>query len=169
MTEWALLAPGPSATAAAAECARDRGLKIGAVSNAYQLAPWADFIAATDSAWWRTNPEAKACPGRKFSMHTVAGVERMDVPALRAVCNSGVLALEVARMLGATRIELHGFDMHGSHFFGEYTNGLRNTTAAQRDRHLEQYRQWAKANPGIVVINCTAGSALDCFPMADVA
>lgn len=167
--DWALLAPGPSATAAQAERARDAGLKVGVVSSAYTLAPWADFIAATDAAWWRANPEAKACPGRKFAMHRVDGIERLDVPALHTVCNSGVLALEVAVLLGATRIHLYGFDMHGSHFFGEYTNGLRNTTEGQRVMHLKQYRQWAAAHPDIEVINCTVGSAIDCFPMAPAA
>lgn len=165
MAAWALIAPGPSATAAAAERAREMGLNVGVVSSAFLLAPWADFIAATDSAWWRANPDAKVCPGRKFAMHRVDGVERLDIPALRTVCNSGVLALEAAKLLGATRIELHGFDMHGTHFFGEYTNGLRNTTAEQRVRHLAQYRRWADAHPEIEVINCTPGSAIDCFPM----
>lgn len=75
MTAWALLAPGPSATAGAAEHARDAGLKVGAVGNAYELAPWAEFIAATDSAWWRENPNARLCAGRKFAMHASAGVE----------------------------------------------------------------------------------------------
>lgn len=111
-------------------------MSVGVVNNAYQLAPWADFIAATDSAWWRANPEALALPGRKFTMHEVAGVERMKIDSLHAVCNSGVLALEVAKTFGATRIELYGFDMHGTHFFGPYVNGLSNTTPAQRERHM---------------------------------
>lgn len=144
--------------------ARDASLSVGVVNNAYQLAPWADFIAATDSAWWRENPAALALPCRKFTMHEVAGVERMKIAALHKVCNSGVLALEVARALGATRIELYGFDMHGTHFFGGYNNGLNNTTVAQREQHFEQYRAWAKANRDIDVVNCTPGSALDCFP-----
>lgn len=169
MTDWALLAPGPSAAAVDIERARDAGQRVGVVNNAYELAPWADFIAATDSAWWRANPDAKALAGRKFSMHRVDGVEQIKVPALQTVCNSGVLALEVARLLGATRIELWGFDMHGTHFFGEYINGLRNTNAAQRARHLEQYRTWAAANRDIAVINHTIGSAIDCFPLADAA
>jgi hypothetical protein len=69
-------------------------------------------------------------------------------------------------MLGATEILLLGFDMKGSHFFGKYTNGLRNTTPLQRANHIKQYEQWARANKGIRVTNCTKGSALTCFPMA---
>src|SRR5690606_24203618 len=157
MSTWALLAPGPSASADQAE--RVRGLRLGVVGCAYQLAPWADFIASTDAAWWRKYPEAKKLPGLKFSMHHVAGVTKVAIPGL-GVCNSGVLALECAKRQGASRILLLGFDMHGTHFFGPYTNGLSNTSEAKRRMHLAQYARWAKRNQDIQVINCTEGSAL---------
>lgn len=48
MTTWALLAPGPSATAEQAQAARAAGMEIGVVSTAYKLYPGADFICATD-------------------------------------------------------------------------------------------------------------------------
>src|SRR5690554_1164570 len=165
MTTWALLAPGPSATAEDAERVRSAGLPLGAVTSAFELAPWADFIAATDGAWWRRYPDAKQLPGAKYTMHQVKGVERVKVPGYVAV-NSGVLGLECAKRLGATRILLLGFDMRGSHFFGEYRNGLSNTSEARRRMHLSQYAKWAKANRGIEILNCTEGSALKCFPMA---
>src|SRR5690606_14700166 len=88
----------------------------------------------------------------------------VKVPGYVSV-NSGVLGLEVAKSKGASRILLLGFDMHGTHFFGPYRNGLSNTTEAKRRMHLAQYARWAKWNQGIQVINCTAGSALRCFPM----
>ena len=165
MTTWALLAPGPSATAEDAERVRSAGLPLGAVTSAFELSPWADFIAATDGGWWRKYPEALKLPGAKYTMHQVKGVERVKVPGYVAV-NSGVLALECAKRAGATRILLVGFDMHGSHFFGEYRNGLSNTSEAKRRMHLSQYAKWAKANRGIEILNCTEGSALKCFPMA---
>lgn len=52
MSAWALLAPGPSASAEPIERARDSGMRVGVVCNAYELAPWAEFIAATDLDWW---------------------------------------------------------------------------------------------------------------------
>lgn len=165
MTAWVLLAPGPSASAGLAE--RLRGFRLGVVGCAYQLAPRADFIAATDSAWWRNYPDAMALPGQKYTMHTVAGAEHVRMRGY-GIVNSGVLALEVAKRLGTTRILLCGFDMHGSHFFGQYTNGLTNTTEQRRRLHLKQYAKWAKANPQIEVLNCTPGSALRCFPMASI-
>lgn len=163
MTTWALLAPGPSASAELAE--RLRPFPLGAIGCAYQIAPWARFVAATDAKWWRTYPEAKAVPG--YSMHAVAGVQHARMPSM-GIVNSGVLGLEVAKRLGATTILLCGFDMHGTHFFGPYRNGLNNTTEARRRTHLQQYAKWAKANPTIGVYNLTSGSSLKCFPTASL-
>lgn len=166
MTTWALIAPGPSARAEDAE--RVRHLKVGVVGCAYQLAPWADFICASDRGWWARYADVSTLDGRKFSMAAFPDTERVSIPMLGSVCNSGVLALEVAKTLGATRILLLGYDMHGSHFFGQYTNGLRNTTPLQRSNHMKQYRQWADANKGLTVINCTKRSRLECFPKASL-
>lgn len=166
MTCWVLLAPGPSASQEMAD--RVRGLPLGAVGNAYELAPWADFIAASDGAWWRSHPAARELPGRKFCMGTAAEIERVRIDQLGSVVNSGVLALECAVRAGATRILLLGFDMRGSHFFGAYTNGLRNTQPHQRAQHVRQYEAWARMRRAVAVINCTPGSALTCFPKAEL-
>lgn len=163
MTTWALLAPGPSASAELAQ--RLRGFKLGAVGCVFQLAPWADFIAASDGSWWRKFPEAKALPGKKFCMSEVADVTRVIV-GHASIASSGVLALECAKREGATRILLCGFDMHGSHFFGQYNNGLRNTQPHQREQHFKQFEEWARMNPTLTVLNCTPGSALKTFPAA---
>jgi hypothetical protein len=164
MTTWALLAPGPSASVELAE--RLRGLSLGVVGNAFELAPWADFLAATDSSWWRKHPEAHKFSGERFSMLETKYAKQIRIPYFGQVCNSGVLGLEVAKRKGATKILLCGFDMHGSHFFGQYTNGLRNTAPQQRAQHHKQYLAWKRSNPTIQVFNCTEGSALKCFPMA---
>lgn len=164
MTTWALIAPGPSAK----WDERLRGLKLGVVGCAYQLAPHADFIAASDRGWWRKYPEAMELEGQKYSMTQWPGTEKVSVPYLGSVCNSGVLGLEVAKNLGAKTILLLGFDMQGSHFFGQYRNGLRNTTPSQRAQHHKQYEQWARTNKEVEVINCTKNSALTCFPKASL-
>lgn len=163
---WALIAPGPSACAEQAE--RVRHLNVGAVGCAYQLAPWANFIAAADRSWWVKYPDVSVLSGRKFTMSAFPNAEKVTISYLGSVCNSGVLALEVAKNLGATRILLLGYDMKGSHFFGKYTNGLRNTTPLQRSNHFKQYEQWARTNKAVEVINCTQGSALTCFPKASL-
>lgn len=140
-----------------------RGNFCGVVNNCFELAPWADFLVANDYEWWRAHPRAFEFAGRKFSANEIDGVEH--VAGAKTGWNSGMLALEVAVRLGATSIDLHGFDMRGSHYFGAYANGLANTTETRRAVHLRQYREWAEQHPLITVINRTPNSALDCFPM----
>lgn len=160
---WHLVAPGPSLTKSL--CESLRGENVGAVSNAFELAPFANFIAASDRDWWIKNRAALDVECEKYSIIGYdCRVVQTHVPGMRGTCNSGVLALEISKRKGARKIYLHGFDMHGSHFFGDYTNGLINTTDARRKIHLQEYRAWAEMNNNIEVINCTVGSAIDCFP-----
>jgi len=159
---WAIIAPGPSLTAEL--CERVRHLTTIAVCNAYQLAPWADYLAANDASWWRRHPEAAKFRGRKFSGNEIRDIERVLPNTYGTSSNSGVLALDLARNLGATEVLLLGFDMHGSHFFGKYTNGCSNTPPHRRLQHQQQFRDWARANKGIKVWNVTAGSKLEAFP-----
>jgi hypothetical protein len=161
--EVVLLAPGPSMSQDLADSFRGR--VVGVVSNCFELAPWADFMAAQDRKWWEKYPQAKQFAGRKFSANRIAGVER--VAGALTNWNSGVLALQAAvHVMGAKRILLYGFDMHGTHFFGRYENGLGNTIPSRRLVHLKQYRSWAAKHQKVEVINCTPGSSLDCFPFA---
>lgn len=166
MSKWALLAPGPSARREDVERAAARGLRVGVVSNAFELYPEADFLAASDRKWWRKHPQAMEFWGQKYAAQDTPGVKRVRVPSVVQTSNSGVLALEVAVLSGADYVELYGFDMHGSHFFGRYKNGLANTSAARRQVHSRQYQTWAQAHPGVQVLNCTRGSALLCFEKA---
>lgn len=160
--EVVLLAPGPSMSQALADSLRSSEM-VGAVSNCFQLAPWADFMAAQDRQWWQKHPEARHFQGRRFSGNRmIPGVERVERSFTN--WNSGVLALQVCAQMGATHVRLYGFDMHGTHFFGLYQNGLGNTTELRRKVHLKQYEDWARKNPSVTVVNCTPGSALRCFP-----
>lgn len=159
-----LLAPGPSMGQEVADSVR--GQYVGVVTSAYTLAPWADFLAANDGRWWMKNPEARDFRGRKFSANDIFGVEKLPVPkGINASTNSGVLALECAKHLGATRILLLGFDMSGTHFFGPYRNGLSNTAKDRRIIHHRQFNAWREKNPDLDVVNCAPGSALKAFPM----
>lgn len=161
MTQFCLLAPGPSASPGLA--ASLRGCRLGVVGNAYELAPWAEFLAANDRQWWDKHPDAMSFDGARYSANRMKGVQHLTTA--RTNWNSGVLALEVAASLGATEIRLYGFDMQGTHFFGPYTNGLRNTAPARRQVHKQQFAQWGRQHPAIRVVNHTPGSALTCFPV----
>lgn len=119
-------------------------------------------MVAADRGWWLKHPEAFPFEARKFcSFPNVIGTEHTGLPP---ETNSGVAALEVAKRLGAKSIRLYGFDMHGTHFFGSYTNGLRNTSDLRRTVMLAQFSDWTRANRHVEVINCTPGSAIQCFP-----
>jgi len=165
-----LLAPGPSMSREVAEEAlalRCAGWIVGAVTGAFSLAASADFLAATDAAWWRKFPEAKAFCGRKFSVNSIPGVEQF--PEDKALCtssSSGLLAIAVAeKIFGAEKILLLGFDHHGTHFFGPYKNGLSNTSKARREVHSQQFSFWHKRHPQVAIFNCTPNSRLTVFPV----
>lgn len=162
-----LLAPGPSMSPALAESVR--GHRVGVINNCYELAPWAEFLVANDAQWWRKHPAAHNFKGRKFSTNKINGVELYAKKPLHTGSNSGLLAVDVAKSLGATRVFLLGFDMRGSHYFGQYVNGCANTPDARRAVHHVQFGNWAATNKDIEVINCTPGSALTAFPRGELA
>jgi hypothetical protein len=170
MTTAVLLAPGPSlseAVVGAVSAAVGRGAVqvVGAITSAFPLAPWADFLAANDGAFWRKFGGAREFAGRKFSTNRIEGVEEVKATGVTSSTSSGVLALEIARArFKATRILLLGFDHHGTHYFGPYIN-LANTPAQRRAVHAGQFDLWRRMHPEVEVINCTRGSALTCFPL----
>lgn len=160
MKRCVLLAPGPSMTE---EIARSATADIvGVVNNVFRLRDRATFLAANDRAWWAEYPEALRYEAARYSCNRIAGVGQIGGGSSQ--WNSGVLALEVAACLGATYIELYGFDMHGSHFFGPYENGLGNTRPDRREVHQKQYGTWKIKHPGITVVNRTPGSQLRAYP-----
>ncbi len=167
-----VLAPGPSLDIATAEYVRGKCPAV-AVSNAYQLAPWADVLVAHDVKWWNCYADAKNFANRKICRFTVPGLEKYAPAYLPGSCNSGLMGMYFAQHeMGAERLILCGFDMHGTHFFGRHPDGadipeeirLRNTSDARRQTFLKQFRRWE----GCDVVNCTAGSAIDHFRFMDL-
>lgn len=160
------MAPGPSLSEAVVE--RVRGQKVGVVTSAYRICPWADFLAATDRRFWAVeNPKFA---GKKYTVHShISGAEKITGPFARTDMNSGVLGLECARLLGATEIVMLGFDFHGTHYFGPYKNGLGNTAPHTRVKHQRQYLSWARRwLKTLRVINCTEGSQLKGIPLGSL-
>ncbi|GAB3282618.1 hypothetical protein GCM10027347_58970 [Larkinella harenae] len=160
MTTYVILATGQSLTEADVEHVRGKSTVI-AVSDAYRLAPWADMLVSRDTAWWTQHPEAKAFKGRKISYHD----DHRDIEQIRPIgapvsCNSGLYAMFIARDLGASKIILLGFDLHGTHFFGPHPAPLNNTSKERFAHFIRQFRYWR----GPEVINCTPNSALTQFP-----
>ena len=165
---FAVLATGPSLTQEDIEFVKDR-LRVIAVSDAYRLAPWAEALVSSDAAWWKAHPEAREFQGAKYGIvHDFNNVPWVEPMHVGSGINSGLLGIMAAVEAGATRVFLLGFDMHspGKHFFGEHPSPLRSTTQGRMDAFK---RQFARYKPkGVEIINCTQGSALDCYPMGDI-
>jgi len=119
--EWAgltvaVLASGPSMTAAVAEALREH--KTIAVNYTHRLAPWADMLVGLDANW----PKEM----REFEGMRVTGIEDPEFDALYIgpqwervrmaagreieVHNSGLAAVRIAARMGAARIILAGFE-----------------------------------------------------------
>jgi hypothetical protein len=150
---------------AVADRARAECDAVVAVNKAMELAPWADALAANDHAWWMENPHAKQFAGRRFSANKIAGVEQVVSDLVTRQSSSGVLGLEVARILGATEVELHGFENKGDHYFGKYPEPLRNTSPSRYLAFEDQLRALGASmkKAGIRIVNKTPDSALRCF------
>ena len=156
-TTWVILATGPSLRTAEAASAKGRCC-VAAVSNSYLVAPWADVLVSNDRKWWEHNPSAFDFKGRKFCSHELRGVEQFR-EHVHLGRNSGLMAMCVARKLGAKKLILLGFDMHGEHFFGKHPEPLKNTTEKIFQTHIRQFDGFS----GCDVVNCTPGSALKRF------
>lgn len=171
MSTWAVLASGPSMTQEIADQCRE-ACKVVAVSDSYRIAPWADAIVAQDKAWWLIHGAAVAkLSGRKFCGPRCEGIKG-PVPVepaglVSSGTNSGLLACHVAvAILGATKLVLCGFDMHGTHFFGPHPAPLKNTPQFRFEIMRDQFKAFSPK--GVEVVNATPGSSLTCYPMADL-
>lgn len=168
-----------------------RGRRIIAVNDAHRLLPFADILYACDAAWWNMHKGVREFGGERWSSHglcrksndksdaardhgllLVAGRDSHEGFSLDPDCihygsNSGFQAVNMAILLGATRIILVGFDMRGTHFFGKHPKGLRNATSFVN--FIRAFERAAKYLPKhITILNATPGSALRCFPMVDL-
>jgi hypothetical protein len=158
-------------SAAVAEGVRNCQIVIAVGNVGIDLAPWAHALCAQDKQWWLQYKQARQFAGRKFSTRRLEGVETIDSEGglLTSESNSGALALIVAhRIFAATEIDLHGFDMHGAHYFGKYEEPLRNTAPTRFNEFQHQFAAIGKflAKEGVRVLNRTPGSALRCFPIS---
>ena len=172
------LGTGPSLTWS--DVTRVYGLRVIAINNAYQLAPWADVLYACDAKWWRWHQGARGFRGRKYTLAPgvkeypevealtntgTTGLET-DPRGLRTGHNSGYQAINLAVHLGAKTIVLLGYDMQGDqqgdHYFGRHPDGSKPPFT----RCLTAFSTLVEplAALGVRVINCTRQTALTCFP-----
>jgi hypothetical protein len=177
----ACLATGPSLTAADCDYVRGKVDAVIAISNAIDLAPWADVLYSCDAKWWFWRKGAPEYTGRKYTLAPQAakypGVEllvhtgtlglELHPAGVRTGKNSGYQAINLAVHLGAKRIVLLGYDMRGEHFFGRHPDGSKppfHLCIPKFKTLLEPLRAL-----GVEVVNCSPRTAIDAFPVRPLA
>ncbi len=160
-----------------------------AVNDAWEWAPHTQWLYACDLRWWDARwhalqgktlfTELWTRDGKAAQKYGIHYVESKPLPGLsrsRALihegANSGYQAIDLAlSVLGFRRVILLGFDCKGStgktHFFGRHED--RGIPDRPDYGDLPQY--FAQMRPeryGLEVINCTADTALTCFPRCSI-
>lgn len=168
------------------------------INTTFRMAPWADVLYACDAPWWKAADQESARLGFKnyweeatarfngelWTQDEVAkrdfGVNRIESQrnaglgkrpgVIHQGGNGGFQAINLAYQAGAKRLILLGFDMHGTHWHGKYTNGLPNTPAHLFGTWIKNFEALARdlKAEGLEVLNSTPGSALQCFDTADL-
>ena len=139
--------------------------------------PTADVLYSCDSKWWHYHQEALGFRGLKVCLDDSVIFPEVKVLMTRRSYgfdddpsfiadggNSGYQAVHLAAHFGAARIILLGYDMHGGHFFGKHPEQLQSEEIPFSS-FIHNFRSLAPqlASRQIEVLNCTPGSALDCF------
>ena len=163
MTDFVIIATGQSLNKQDVDYVQGKARVI-AVSNAFEFAQWAEALVSYDAKWWKNTPKALDFAGEKICWQTVTGVKQVRPYATPVGCNSGLYAMHIARDLGASRIILLGFDMHGTHFFGPHQEPLKNTSAGRFYQHILQFNCWKYCE----VVNCTPNSQIEKFTKKDL-
>ncbi len=190
------IATGPSLTqeqVARVRAHRDTGEVAGVlvVNDAYRLAPWADVCYFADLKWWewhKDKPEFRAFAGQKCTIfsgkplpadaavHVLKGTAASGLSAtpegVATGYHSGHQVLDMAVQSGAVLIPLLGYDGKRSangmrHWFGNHPDSTE-PPYQQILEAMKTVQQPAKAR-GIRIVNCSPGSAFDCFERAELA
>lgn len=175
MNVWACVASGPSLVAEDVEALRGRATVI-ACNSSWEIAPFCDYIYASDGWWWRNNLEKLADhPAQRWTSdaRTAEKLGLLHHNSLGA-SNSGLRAIELAVKLGASTVLLLGYDckaINGRvHHHPDHPAG-RNPSEPKFKIWREQFRvkapQFERA--GVRVVNCSRDTALEAFPRARLA
>lgn len=178
---WLVVASGPSLRRDDSEALRVVD-KIIAVNCAVFFAPWADYLFAADSVWWRYyGPKVDWFKGQRVSRtHRATGVEIWRGKWARTGGNSGHMAIQYAVDRGAKNIALLGFDQSKTngkaHFHADHpraaSNG-RRTNMANAGGIASWPRMMNKTaielnTMGVNVVNLSRQTALRCFERQSV-
>lgn len=118
-----------------------------------------------DASWWGVHRDevATSFSGDKYSVNPVNGVRQVKIDSGR---NSGLGAIRLAILYGATRVILIGYDCQHTngkkHWHGDHPVGLGNAGSVQH--WPMRFVSFARRLPEhIKIINASRETALECF------
>ena len=125
----------------------------------------------TTGEWWTASQAA----AERWQIHVVKSCNRPGLGDERVHLNgnSGLQALNLATLFGARRVLLLGFDMRlgangAKHWFGEHPAPLVQEMLFDEWRHKAVQIAKDAQVQGVDIVNVTPGSALTCFPAANL-
>lgn len=162
------------------------GDRVIAINNAgLDVYPEADILFAMDERWFNWNRDRLHLNRSRWRVVRFSHKPSFDLPwpligiahdkygefsrSLGALAGSsgGAMALNLAALLGASRIVLHGFDMRPGNYHSDHR--VATPDKVYPERFIPSFEKMAPhlADLGIDVFNATPGSALTCFPQLE--
>ena len=152
--------------------------------------PDAEYLYACDQKWWEHHlPQVdRVFGGKRYKQyrdppekvwaekHGITAIHGESKPGLgrdrlHFGHNSGYQAINLAYLMGATKIVLLGYDMQWTggkkHWFGDHPTGFANGNFEEYVKHFTALAEDLKAE-GVEVINCSRETALKQFPRAEL-
>lgn len=179
-----ILASGDSMSQEVADRARARNDRTIAINTTVKLAMWADMLFAADARWWiQHQKDVQPYRGMRVTFDPPGIPDLLvlrlaspqdgysdDPGEVRNGGNGGYAAVCLAALAGAKVIRLYGYDFKGDgHWHGKHPTALYNAPEGIWPRRIKRFNALAPelAKRGVDVINCTPGSALQCFRFED--
>ena len=114
----------------------------------------------------------KESPAEQWGIETLTSLDKPGLSTEQGTVhrggNSGYQAVNLAYLLGGTRIILLGFDMMMSgtqrHWFGDHPNTNGMNAASNYGNFMRAFATIKPEEYGIEIWNCTRQTALACFP-----
>lgn len=169
-------------------------LRIIAINTTFRIAPFADILYACDGAWWRAHdkglddrcyidqarelflPESlwtqDASAAREFELTLIRSRQgnrlSLDPSVIAQGMNSAIQAIGIGYHAGARSFILVGVDCKGRHWHKDHPSPLSNSLP--HEHWKKNFAEFAKSltENGVVVKNCSPGTALRAFPLADL-
>lgn len=167
---FAICASGPSLRREDIEKLHRNHIPVLAVNNSWQLSPECRCLFSADELWWDKYHQGIPEYIEKWTVSQSAAKKyglNLMTSGIVGTYNSGMLAVLLARQMGAKTVILLGFDCsvrHGKHWHGPHS-GLNNPNRFSTERWKEEFRRLKDETAGHPhIFNCSRESCLNIFP-----